>query len=605
MKTNAKTGFTLVEAMLGMLILAIILAVGTPIFTKKKKVIAEKLEHGKWACKYIGDELYETESPDPDSPLPDDTDLKKWKKVKNCRLSSVAANSENIYVKVYGGGGGGSAAKVTPWLNIRWEAFSFPATLPITGYYDITAGKLTNGTAMGWQMSPSQIYAQSNAAKCKSANSFDIVTCPTGSRCKWGETGSNCYCTKTTPACCTPAPPAPPTTGGGSGGSDGGTGPGPKPGGSGFNAPVFDPIKNMWQFLANTLIAQPAHAISCTSPSYQCSYCSETTCYCKPSISCSPSSDYTMHYQCSGTSTTINECTARKNICSNNDVLAQPMEGASAPGVTGLIQFAAGDIINYRKISTGAAVKCGGPYSHASYGGAYACTNAKDGDSYEYFIRRTPTEDDGKTNIDEFKLFSLTPGTAGRITGLLTKIDGIRGKLVKEAIASSLEEIPPRSNDYAAITIQKFESFNGCAGETGGAATSLVPTSHKGNYDIKVGRGGAVNKDGEQTRFGLLVAKGGAGASTTCNTPNKANPDRYAPDPPEATKEMGVGQNNNYAELPNIVSKGGDAGLVEYIQKPHPKRNYALPILQDTAVNNRWTVHNPTGGAGGMVVVTW
>ena len=63
-KQNA---FSLAEAMIALLIAALILAATMPVITKKHLVLPTRGPHGKWACKYINNELRSATAADQNS----------------------------------------------------------------------------------------------------------------------------------------------------------------------------------------------------------------------------------------------------------------------------------------------------------------------------------------------------------------------------------------------------------------------------------------------------------------------------------------------------------------------------------------------------------
>lgn len=121
-KQNA---FSLAEAMIALLIAALILAATMPVITKKHLVLPTRGPHGKWACKYINNELRSATAADQNSSLP--TDPSKWK--QGCTFPVLPTNVPYMLIQVIGGGAGGNFEEGLPYLDFIKPEDTF--TIPI------------------------------------------------------------------------------------------------------------------------------------------------------------------------------------------------------------------------------------------------------------------------------------------------------------------------------------------------------------------------------------------------------------------------------------------------------------------------------------------
>ena len=143
-KMMKKRAFSMAEALVTMLVVALLVAASIPVFTKKHRTIDNNVEHGKWACKYINGELHSAMAKDIDSPLPEDKD---WS--KGCVFKGIGNTVKYMYVEVYGGGGGASVAFAEPWVPYI-EHIKFGEPVPINGEYDIYMGSTEVANSPDW-----------------------------------------------------------------------------------------------------------------------------------------------------------------------------------------------------------------------------------------------------------------------------------------------------------------------------------------------------------------------------------------------------------------------------------------------------------------------
>ena len=142
---NVFSGFSLAEALIVLLVVAIIVAISAPMITKRRKSLRENAVHGKWACKYIDGTLHSATAENVDDPLPDDSE---WE--KDCKFPSIAKNVKYLWVEVYGGGGGGARGYATPWIS-KTYSYDLGTPAPRDGEYDITASVSNRGYSMSWK----------------------------------------------------------------------------------------------------------------------------------------------------------------------------------------------------------------------------------------------------------------------------------------------------------------------------------------------------------------------------------------------------------------------------------------------------------------------
>ena len=148
-KKNCKFAFSMAEALVTMLVVALLVAASIPVFTKKHRSIDKNTQHGKWACKYINGELHSARAEDIDDELPPDSE---W--AKGCVFPGTGKNVKYLYVEVYGAGGGGSPAEVTPWVARNFH-YDWGEQLPREGDYEVFMEAAAGGKGGNWSFSNS------------------------------------------------------------------------------------------------------------------------------------------------------------------------------------------------------------------------------------------------------------------------------------------------------------------------------------------------------------------------------------------------------------------------------------------------------------------
>lgn len=110
---ESKLGFSLIEMMLLLLIISLMTAASVPILSKKHKKAPTKVFHGRYACFYNGDQLWEQQY--------SGENIIKNDPVSACTF--IAPKKTNyFYVQIIGGGGGGAGVYSTNpnyWNTIR------------------------------------------------------------------------------------------------------------------------------------------------------------------------------------------------------------------------------------------------------------------------------------------------------------------------------------------------------------------------------------------------------------------------------------------------------------------------------------------------------
>ena len=135
------TGFSLAEAMMALLIAALILAATMPVITKKHLILPKRGPHGKWACKLINGQMYSATGADQNSTLPPDN---KWK--KGCKFPVLPSNVAFMLIQTIGGGAGGNPQEGEPSLTFLapTDVFEIPdyedgtLEIPVSGEYEVT-----------------------------------------------------------------------------------------------------------------------------------------------------------------------------------------------------------------------------------------------------------------------------------------------------------------------------------------------------------------------------------------------------------------------------------------------------------------------------------
>lgn len=127
-----KSGFSIAEALIAMLIIAMVAMLSAPIITKKKKVMEANAVHGKWVCYYdknSGQFKYGTAADI-------DSDVKKWKKGNQCKFPVLSPSVRFLWVEVFGAGGGGSRGWAEPWVD-KYRYYSWGDPVENEGLYEI------------------------------------------------------------------------------------------------------------------------------------------------------------------------------------------------------------------------------------------------------------------------------------------------------------------------------------------------------------------------------------------------------------------------------------------------------------------------------------
>lgn len=119
---NKKIGFSLIEMMLLLLILSLMTAASVPILSRKHKVAPVKAFHGRYACFWNGNHLWQQQY--------SGENIIQNEAVSQCRFEPPK-KANYFYIQIIGGGGGGgSAGYYTPETN---------SSLKMYHYYDDTA----------------------------------------------------------------------------------------------------------------------------------------------------------------------------------------------------------------------------------------------------------------------------------------------------------------------------------------------------------------------------------------------------------------------------------------------------------------------------------
>ena len=134
-KSKLENAFSFAEAMIALLIAALILAATMPVITKKHLVLPTRGPHGKWACKYINNELRSATAADQNSSLPSNPD--KWK--KGCTFPVLPTNVPYMLIQVIGGGAGGNFDEGLPYLEFikPEDTFNIPISTEADKEYEM------------------------------------------------------------------------------------------------------------------------------------------------------------------------------------------------------------------------------------------------------------------------------------------------------------------------------------------------------------------------------------------------------------------------------------------------------------------------------------
>ena len=127
--------FSLAEAMIALLIAALILAATMPVITKKHLILPTRGPHGKWACKYINNKMYHATAADQNSALPSNPD--KWK--EGCTFPVLPSNVPYMLIQVVGGGAGGNFDEGLPYLDFikPEDTFNLPIATEADKEYEM------------------------------------------------------------------------------------------------------------------------------------------------------------------------------------------------------------------------------------------------------------------------------------------------------------------------------------------------------------------------------------------------------------------------------------------------------------------------------------
>lgn len=562
---NVFSGFSLAEALIVLLIVAIIVAISAPMITKRRKSLRENAVHGKWACKYIDGTLHSATAENVDDPLPDDSE---WE--KDCKFPSIAKNVKYLWVEVYGGGGGGARGYATPWIS-KTYSYDLGTPAPRDGEYDITASVSNRGYSMSWKNENNL-----NADGIYYSNDPDTRTVCNGRY--FGEyekqddvlTYANC---KTYTA------------------------------------------KDVCIYTGDSSAIKRDDCISSVE---------RAGTYCYRNVGEVPPSYYNLPEQllarCKASgyeNCTVNPnsvtYTKTKQKCLNTRSLPYVYYGSSAPGISGKVYLKEGEYLKFK-------VDNQGEYYPSGNLGGYEHYSANDGDDYALYHHKSEIQD-GVMHVGEKLVAKMSGGKAGIFTettskssrcctncGKLDKYpnssktstvfcakDGENGKTTLSDDYSYLKKNSSTSKSQMSILNQDFEYYNGCSGANGSYSANLFPASRNHNYEIKVGKGGngatgeddnTVSKsaqDGKDSYFGWIRGAGGKGAGDYCKT--------------STVQEQ---ETNIYNS-----STGGKGGSVEFPDGKIPQRNYALTIEEDKYPNSRWTVTDGQNGKSGIIVVSW
>lgn len=557
---NKEKGFSLAETLIVLLIVAIVIIALAPMLTKKKNNLNANAAHGKWACKYIGDELHSATAMDTDSPLGE------WK--AGCDFPMLAKNVKYLWVEVYGAGGGGARGNATPWVN---EKKSYPANAPIEreGEYDLSyAISDFDIIYPAWDDIMSIYSKGSDPPELKKycgayAGTFRKYV---------KESKSNSYA-----SCASYSYPEDKCTNTGDEGA----------------IKTTDCIKSAadagthcWKGSSQ----QPPNGF------YDADYFL-AQCIAEGKEDCKISSSGGVNY------------TTHNDTCPLVGSLPFISSVANAPGVYGSIYMKKGEYIVEEK-------KAGKLFEAGRLGG-YDYTESKDGNDYKIYHIKTSA--DGGLVVQKLLMATMEGPKTGHFVAsgvnccsTCTDVEGYpnskgksgsfcegKGDDGKTKIEPGYSNSLDAGNVYGktlSLWIQKFYAEQGCYGENGSHMASLFPSSGK-KYVFQVGKGGigaqgpdnnTINVSagkGEDTYFGWVSVPGGFGGRDNC-----------------VASSMGTKPpvENPYG---NDIGVGGDGGSVTYPKLP--ERNYSLPVSQDKEPAGRWKVEDGKNGSSGMIIVSW
>lgn len=140
--------FSLAEAMIMLLIAALILAATMPVITRKHLLLPTRGPHGKWVCTLINGVQHSATAANQSAAMPA-LDSGKWK--PGCSFPILPSNVPYVLVQAVGGGAGGNTPGGPPTLNFvsMDDDYTIPdeeegtLELPADGEYEISfAGRL-------------------------------------------------------------------------------------------------------------------------------------------------------------------------------------------------------------------------------------------------------------------------------------------------------------------------------------------------------------------------------------------------------------------------------------------------------------------------------
>lgn len=147
-KKHLIRAFSLAEAMIALLIAALVLAATMPVITKKHLILPKRGPHGKWVCTLINGVEYSATAANQNSKMPS-FDSGKWK--LGCKFPSLPSNVPYVLVQAVGGGAGGNTPGGPPTLNFIDvnDDYTLPdeddgtLEVPADGEYEVTlAGRV-------------------------------------------------------------------------------------------------------------------------------------------------------------------------------------------------------------------------------------------------------------------------------------------------------------------------------------------------------------------------------------------------------------------------------------------------------------------------------
>lgn len=603
---NKMHAFSLAEALIVMLIVAIVALISTPMITKKRAKLDANAVHGKWAC-YRSDDgnEYMATAKDIDAPFG------SWR--QKCVFPMLPKSVKYLWVEVFGSGGGGSRGYASPWadkpINYNWgdqvkfNGIHDVAFTPWSSYYNQKSPSWLELNKVYMMSTGSELYQ--HCASRSGSSPFYKVKYVEG---VYGGTFGTCKSfTKANDLC--------------------------KSGDAGQVGVDRACIKSEWiddtskEKICKKETDDKGEEIEiCEYPKKEIFYPKDGT-YCVKGtsnwISMDPASPLVPsdlvddclkggHPYCKHEGDKINIYKQGYECETVGSLPYIHQDGYSSVGIQGALYLKKGEKLAYE------ITKEGKKYPSGTSGG-YKYSDSKDGDEITLFHYKAVSS--GKemsysklpiavftgpsagsmgtsgdyccSNCKDVAGYSYSSGKSTPCTNNAT---AIKVKIMPAYQGTFTETI--NGSSYIRITSQEFESFNGCHGSNGRATASLVPSSGTKAYTFYVGKGGEGAKGaennivyqsatrGEQTFFSWVAMEGGAPAADSCNTSSSNN----------AAREKSVNKYNSNLGL------GGKKG---FVSKNNPERNYDVAASDDVEPNGRWTVNDAGNGTGGMVVVSW